>query len=87
MSVRFNEIYYEKLQATGCKKYELSVCVLNILLLQADSGGPLMVGDQDRLTVVGVISTGIGCAQPKLPGLYTRVSNYSTWIRMHVQAP
>jgi hypothetical protein len=56
-------------------------------MLQADSGGPLMVGDQGHITVVGVISTGIGCAQPKLPGLYTRVSNYSTWIRTHVQAP
>lgn len=53
---------------------------------QADSGGPLMVRDPDRVTIVGVISTGIGCAQPKLPGLYTRLSNYSTWIKTHVQA-
>ncbi|KDR21542.1 hypothetical protein L798_01695 [Zootermopsis nevadensis] len=52
----------------------------------ADSGGPLMVRDPDRVTIVGVISTGIGCAQPKLPGLYTRLSNYSTWIKTHVQA-
>jgi hypothetical protein len=57
------------------------------LFLQADSGGPLMVRDEDRIAVVGVISTGIGCAQPKLPGLYTRISNYSTWIKAHVQAP
>ncbi|XP_069668904.1 trypsin-1 isoform X2 [Periplaneta americana] len=52
----------------------------------ADSGGPLMVGDDERITVVGVISSGIGCAQPKLPGLYTRMSNYSAWIRTYVQA-
>ena len=58
-----------------------------ILFLQADSGGPLMVRDEGRIAVVGVISTGIGCAQPKLPGLYTRISSYSTWIRTHVQAP
>jgi len=58
-----------------------------VLILQADSGGPLMVRDEDRIAVVGVISTGIGCAQPKLPGLYTRISSYSTWIRAHVQAP
>jgi trypsin len=56
-------------------------------MLQADSGGPLMVGDHGLVTLVGVISTGIGCAQPKLPGLYTRVSSYSTWISSHVQAP
>ncbi|RZF41680.1 hypothetical protein LSTR_LSTR011615, partial [Laodelphax striatellus] len=54
----------------------------------ADSGGPLMVegfsrsafnGD-DSLLVVGVVSTGIGCARAKLPGLYTRVSDYMPWI-------
>ncbi|KAJ9578622.1 hypothetical protein L9F63_005112 [Diploptera punctata] len=50
----------------------------------ADSGGPLMVGDENRITVVGVVSTGIGCARPKLPGLYTRLTNYSSWIRNQV---
>ena len=58
-----------------------------VLFLQADSGGPLMVRDDERIVVVGVISTGIGCAKPKLPGLYTRISSYSTWIRAHVQEP
>jgi len=58
-----------------------------VLFLQADSGGPLMVRDEDRMAVVGIISTGIGCAQPKLPGIYTRISSYSTWIREHVQEP
>jgi hypothetical protein len=66
---------------------QLCWCQFEVLFLQADSGGPLMVGDDDRVTVVGVISTGIGCARPKLPGLYTRLSSYSTWIRAHVQAP
>ncbi|KAF2905775.1 hypothetical protein ILUMI_00397 [Ignelater luminosus] len=49
----------------------------------ADSGGPLMVasGAGDQLMVVGVVSTGIGCARPFLPGLYTRVSEYIPWIQ------
>ncbi|XP_044759117.1 trypsin-1 isoform X1 [Coccinella septempunctata] len=49
----------------------------------ADSGGPLMVGSgsPNQMVVVGVVSTGIGCARPFLPGLYTRVSEYIPWIK------
>ncbi|XP_075214194.1 serine protease 27 [Lycorma delicatula] len=47
----------------------------------ADSGGPLMVQQDRDLMVIGVVSTGIGCARPRLPGLYTRVSEYIPWIR------
>ncbi|KAF5271074.1 hypothetical protein FQR65_LT00493 [Abscondita terminalis] len=54
----------------------------------ADSGGPLMVVSDagDQVMVVGVVSTGIGCARPFLPGLYTRVSEYITWIQSVVNA-
>ncbi|KAK9510989.1 hypothetical protein O3M35_005651 [Rhynocoris fuscipes] len=46
----------------------------------ADSGGPLMVGEGEQTMVVGIVSTGIGCARPQLPGLYTRISDYVNWI-------
>ncbi|CAB0017987.1 unnamed protein product [Nesidiocoris tenuis] len=46
----------------------------------ADSGGPLMVGSGDGTMVIGIVSTGIGCARPKLPGLYTRIANFVPWI-------
>lgn len=43
----------------------------------ADSGGPLV---NDRNVIVGVVSTGIGCARPGLPGIYTRVTEYVDWM-------
>ncbi|XP_043280136.1 clotting factor G beta subunit-like [Venturia canescens] len=49
----------------------------------ADSGGPLMVGSTvvgDGTMVVGVVSSGVGCARPRLPGIYTRISEYIPWI-------
>ncbi|XP_063230462.1 plasminogen [Bacillus rossius redtenbacheri] len=51
----------------------------------ADSGGPLMIGEGDQTMVVGIVSTGIGCARPRLPGLYTRISEYMVWIEGHVR--
>lgn len=45
---------------------------------QDDSGGPLLL---ETNLQVGIISFGVSCAKPESPGVYTRVSSYSNWIK------
>jgi hypothetical protein len=51
---------------------------------QGDSGGPLVSAIAGRATLVGIVSTGTGCALADYPGIYTRISHYSNWISKHV---
>ena len=49
---------------------------------QGDSGGFLgaPLGD-GKYVQLGVVSWGVGCARPKLFGVYTRVGNYAGWLQ------
>ena len=57
-----------------------------------DSGGPLTVESGDGedgapQVLVGVVSAGVGCGRPMLPGIYTRISMYTEWVKTMVDAP
>ncbi|EDL22277.1 RIKEN cDNA 4931440B09, isoform CRA_c [Mus musculus] len=45
-----------------------------------DSGGPLVCNMDGLWYQIGIVSWGIGCGRPNLPGIYTNVSHYYNWI-------
>ena len=47
---------------------------------QGDSGGPLICEEQNKKVLHGIVSYGAGCALPKSPGVYTRITKYFDWI-------
>lgn len=48
---------------------------------QGDSGGPMLYQEAGTWRLIGITSFGTAtCAQPKIPGGYTRVANYLDWI-------
>jgi len=53
---------------------------------RGDSGGPLMLAHQNgKFYLVGIVSFGKKCAEPGIPGVYTRVTNFLDWIEKNIE--
>ncbi|XP_038565935.1 transmembrane protease serine 9-like isoform X2 [Micropterus salmoides] len=55
-------------------------------ICQGDGGGPLVSKQGGRWIQAGIVSfsSSKGCAQPKIPSGYTRVSQYQSWINSRI---
>lgn len=58
---------------------------------QGDSGGPLMFpiaqdGGKFPMYQIGVVSYGVGCARPHVPGVYANVQHYADWIKKYIMS-
>uniref|UniRef100_A0AAQ6INJ7 Acrosin n=1 Tax=Anabas testudineus TaxID=64144 RepID=A0AAQ6INJ7_ANATE len=51
---------------------------------QGDSGGPMVSKQSTRWIQSGIVSFGKGCGDPNFPGVYTRVSQYQSWINSQI---
>ncbi|XP_051994792.1 trypsin isoform X6 [Xyrauchen texanus] len=51
---------------------------------QDDSGGPMVSKNGSLWIQSGIVSFGIGCADPSFPGVYARVSQYQNWINSYI---
>ncbi|XP_025115780.1 serine protease 33-like isoform X1 [Pomacea canaliculata] len=49
-----------------------------------DSGGPLVCSEAGRYVLYGLVSSGVSCANPRFPGIYTEVAAFVPWILQNI---
>ncbi|XP_055640255.1 serine proteinase stubble [Toxorhynchites rutilus septentrionalis] len=51
-----------------------------------DSGGPLIINDRGRFTLIGITSAGFGCGVDHQPGIYHNIQKTVKWIQSVIYA-
>ena len=72
--------FTENMICAGYQKGKKDTC-------KSDSGGPLMGVQHGKYVQIGLTSWGVGCAQPGLYGVYTRLSNFVNWTNSYTGNP
>ncbi len=64
--------------------WQRSLCAGEIIggkdACQGDSGGPLLIKAENEWALIGLVSWGDGCAEPRKFGAYTEVAFFHEWI-------
>ena len=88
-SAILQKVHLRKINLSACKKIYSGITKGQICAgvrkggkdsCQGDSGGPLWYETNRKPYLIGAVSFGAGCARPNIPGVYTNVAHYRTWI-------